>query len=281
MSQDVYHSGDGGIYGEMIQNRAMQGVDLVNYEPNRNIVKWHNWPGCNLEMDDSTPLLTEALPYQMSCAVGAQSTGQTGMWNEGYAGFNVTTATPYYASFWLRGTFQGTMTGAFWSNTTNSQLGSTTFAVSQGASQGWVKYSSSFTVPVSATDFKNTFHLTFDAGAVAGETIYFNMISVFQQTFENGHLRLDLAKAVNDIGARFLRLPGGNNLEGYAPPYRWQWNNTIGPVEDRPGHSHDSLVDNPPELSPGAENFMQQIEMGHFDSGLRQGINARIQNGTR
>ena len=234
-SKDVYHSGDGGIYGEMIQNRAMQGADLVNNEANRNLVKWHNWPGCDLELDNSTPLLSSALPYQMSVTVQARATGTTGMWNEGYAGFNVTTATRYAASFWIRGTFNGTITGAFWSNTTNAALGSTTFSVSQTASQGWIHYANTFTVSESAPDYKNTFHLTFDAGIVAGQTIYFNMISIFQQTFQDGKLRMDLGNAVNNLGGKFLRLPGGNNLEGIAPPNRWVWNNTIGAIEDRPG----------------------------------------------
>jgi len=233
--KDVYHSGDGGIYGEMIQNRAMQGADLVNNEANRNLVKWHNLAGCDLELDNSIPLLSSALPYQMSAAVPAGATGTTGMWNEGYAGFNITTATRYAASFWIRGTYDGTMTGSFWSNTTNAVLGSTTFSVSQTASQGWIHYANTFMVSESAPDYKNTFHLTFDAGLVAGQTIYFNMISVFQQTFQDGKLRMDLGNAVNDLGGKFLRLPGGNNLEGSAPPNQWVWNNTIGAIEDRLG----------------------------------------------
>jgi alpha-N-arabinofuranosidase len=84
----------------------MQGPDLVNNEQNRNLARWHNWPGCDLELDNSAPTLTSALPYQMSVSVPAGGTGTTGMWNEGFAGFNVTTTTRYSASFWLRGNFQ-------------------------------------------------------------------------------------------------------------------------------------------------------------------------------
>ena len=31
-------------------------------------------------------------------------------------------------------------------------------------------------------------------------------------------------------------MPGGNNLEGNDPPYYWKWNETIGPLKDRPGY---------------------------------------------
>lgn len=34
----------------------------------------------------------------------------------------------------------------------------------------------------------------------------------------------------------FLRLPGGNNLEGNDPPYYLKWNETIGPLKDRRGY---------------------------------------------
>src|SRR5260370_5741199 len=34
----------------------------------------------------------------------------------------------------------------------------------------------------------------------------------------------------------FLRLPGGNYLEGNTIDQRFEWKNTIGPIEQRPGH---------------------------------------------
>lgn len=37
------------------------------------------------------------------------------------------------------------------------------------------------------------------------------------------------------IKQKFLRFPGGNNLEGLTVPTRWKWNETIGPLKDRPG----------------------------------------------
>lgn len=48
-------------------------------------------------------------------------------------------------------------------------------------------------------------------------------------------LRDDAAKFLADTAPTFLRFPGGNNIEGLSIPQRWIWNNTIGPVVDRPG----------------------------------------------
>ena len=161
--------------------------------------------------------------------------GDVGFWNEGFWGMNITTITRYAATFYMRGTYSGSILCAFWNNTTGNMLGSTIFEADQTDADGWIQYAQTFDVDVSAPDGANTFHLTFDGPSTAGTSLYFNMISVWQQTFENGYLRWDLADAVNAIGGKYLRLPGGNNLEGLGPPYRWIWNNTIGPIIDRPG----------------------------------------------
>jgi alpha-N-arabinofuranosidase len=227
----------------MIQNRAFQGTS-VNTDGNGHVVPpfqtlqyWHTRGSDVLTLDNAVPLLTSALPWQMRVDVAAGATGATGFWNEGYWGFNITTATRYAASFHLRGNYNGQILCAFWSNTTNSMLGSTTFTVSQTESQGWVAYAQTFTTTDSAPDEKNSFHLTFDGAQVAGNSLRFQMISVFQKTWENGNngLRMDIAEAVNDIGGKFFRMPGGNNLEGQSAGYRWKWNETIGPIINRPG----------------------------------------------
>lgn len=44
-------------------------------------------------------------------------------------------------------------------------------------------------------------------------------------------------QAMKDFGPKFLRFPGGNNLEGDTIDGRWKWNETIGPLKDRPGRA--------------------------------------------
>ena len=173
----------------------------------------------------------------MRVDVAQGASGETGFWNEGYWGMDINKAVLYTASFYLRGEYTGQIRGAFWSNTTNSQLGKTVFNVSQTESQGWVKYEQTFRPCTSALDEKNTFHLTFDGGATAGRSLRFQMISVMPQTYKNSNskLRTDMAQALADMKGTFLRFPGGNNLEGQSSPYLWKWNETIGPLIDRPG----------------------------------------------
>ena len=74
-----------------------------------------------------------------------------------------------------------------------------------------VSYTKTFTPSISAPDGKNTFRLTFTDANAAAQSLHFNMISVFQQTYKNRQngIRLDLANTVNNMGAKFLRMPGG------------------------------------------------------------------------
>jgi alpha-L-arabinofuranosidase len=72
---------------------------------------------------------------------------------------------------------------------------------------------------------------------VEGEgTVDFDFISLFpQKTWKNrpGGLRADMVQALADLHPGFLRFPGGCIVEGSELDRRYQWKNTIGPVEDR------------------------------------------------
>jgi len=93
----------------------------------------------------------------------------------------------------------------------------------------------------SAPNSNNTFVVSFDGETVRGQTYYFSLFSLMPETFmgtPNG-LRQDIAEAFYDMAPTFLRFPGGNNLEGVSPQMRWKWNETLGPLIDRPGRPGD------------------------------------------
>ncbi|KIM20377.1 glycoside hydrolase family 51 protein [Serendipita vermifera MAFF 305830] len=101
----------------------------------------------------------------------------------------------------------------------------------------YTKLEAVLTPGAAAPNSNNTFAITFDAAEAQGQTFYFDLISLFPPTFKgrkNG-LRKDLAEHLMDIRPKFLRFPGGNNLEGISIDTRWQWKKNIGPLTDRPG----------------------------------------------
>lgn len=66
-----------------------------------------------------------------------------------------------------------------------------------------------------APSINNSFAITMNAAEVKGQTFYFSLVSLFPPTFKdrpNG-IRKDLAEALKGLDPKFLRFPGGNNLE--------------------------------------------------------------------
>jgi alpha-N-arabinofuranosidase len=69
-------------------------------------------------------------------------------------------------------------------------------------------------------------------------TLWVNLVSLFPPTYhdrKNGN-RVDLMEKLAGMHPAFLRLPGGNYLEGDTIPQRFEWKKTIGPLVDRPTH---------------------------------------------
>jgi alpha-N-arabinofuranosidase len=170
--------------------------------------------------------------------VPSGTTGTVGFYNEGFWGFNVDSAKRYIASMYVRGNYSGNVACYFQSNATGAALSSTNITLNQVASSGWKQtYSPTFMPTTSSPNANTTFYFTFDGKQLAGQSLYFNVLSVFKQTYgnRNNGMREDLAESVQNLNAKWIRLPGGNNMEGNGSPYYWKWNQTIGDLKNRPG----------------------------------------------
>jgi len=69
---------------------------------------------------------------------------------------------------------------------------------------------------------------------------------------------MDIAQAIADVKPGFWRFPGGNNLEGASTADRWIWNNTVGPLQSRPGRQGDWGYANTDGL--GLKEYLDFIE---------------------
>ena len=69
-------------------------------------------------------------------------------------------------------------------------------------------------------------------------TIWFQQVSLFPPTYNNraNGNRPDIMQLLADMNPKFLRLPGGNYLEGDYINERFNWKETIGDISQRPGH---------------------------------------------
>ncbi|OCB83935.1 glycoside hydrolase [Sanghuangporus baumii] len=224
----------------VLQNRAFQQVTPGS---SSSLVAWSAVNGAQISVVDSTAPLSSALPNSLQVQVPTGSSGPVGVANSGYSGIKVDQSWTYNASV----NFKFAEGSAFSGRLTASLVGSdgTVFAsasqdVSGADAASWTEFSVTLTPTSSAFDTNNSFRLTIDGGAASGETIFFSLFSLFPPTFNNrpNGIRVDLAQTLADMKPAFFRFPGGNNL-GQSISGRWIWNNTVGPLTERPGRLGD------------------------------------------
>ncbi len=99
----------------------------------------------------------------------------------------------------------------------------------------WFKFSSTISVLTAAPSTENFFFVEFLPDSKGD--FEFNLVSCFPPTYKNrpNGARIDIAQALADLKPGFVRTPGGCDVEGRTIPNRFIWNNTIGPLENRPG----------------------------------------------
>ena len=262
MHEDISHSGDGGLYGEAIVNRAFQGsgatvgatpgfpgTDITGSENpivpfGPVITGWHPVGGVELMLTQLHPL-SKALPIALQMNIPYNATGEVGVLNEGWWGFDVRPGT-YNVSMYLKSNAarsNGTLSKvnvSLRSNDTGETFATQSIPFSEGkniSSFTWTQYETQIVNTAMAPNSNNSFYITFDASEVAGDTYYFDLVSVFPETYNNrpNGIRKDIGEAIVNLGSTFMRFPGGNNIEGYSIDQRWKWNETIGPIIDRPG----------------------------------------------
>ncbi len=76
------------------------------------------------------------------------------------------------------------------------------------------------------------------AASAAGSNLWFTIVSLFPPTYDNtaNGLRIDLMQELAGLNPGYMRIPGGNYLEGDTIDTRFDWEDTVGPIQDRPGH---------------------------------------------
>ena len=229
MTEEINHSYDGGLYAELIQNRAFK--DNRTQPVHWSVVQEGALTGTAI-LDRSQPV-NSALPVALKLTTEGTN-GRSGIANEGYWGIPVKPNTPYRASFYARGS---TSTRTPLSVDIESSDGKTIFAHAtvSGLTSEWKQFSVVLkTNGRAAPSTTNRFVLSMNGPG----TVWFSLVSLFPPTYHNrtNGTRMDLMKLMGAMQPAFLRLPGGNYLEGNTIAERFDWKKTVGNIAQRPGH---------------------------------------------
>jgi alpha-L-arabinofuranosidase len=229
MTEEINHSYDGGLYAELIRNRIFK--DNPKAPDNWSAIA-QNGAAATIALDNKNPI-NDALTLCLKLTV-TNAGGRAGIANEGYWGIPVKPQTTYKASFYAKADDEaaGPLTVSIESND-----GAITYATAQVTlTKGdWKKYT--LTLTTNAT-VKPTTQARFVITAPHTGTCWFNLVSLFPPTFNNraNGNRGDIMQLMANMKPKFLRLPGGNFLEGDMFSSRFIWQSTLGDLEQRPGH---------------------------------------------
>jgi len=228
MTEEINFSYDGGIYGEMVRNRTFD-ARWPHFEHWVRVTQGNAQE--KFEGDETGP--SEALPTSLKLTITQCSPGnEAGLANAGYWGMAVRPSTIYQGSFYAKANGVGAAHARLVSDETAATLAETTVDVKDG---DWQRYSYSLKTAAGVKpSLKNHLEVTFaHPGSVS-----FQLLSLFPPTFHdrpNGN-RPDLMEMLASMHPNFLRLPGGNYLEGDTVEERFNWKQTVGPLVDRPTH---------------------------------------------
>jgi alpha-L-arabinofuranosidase len=230
MTEEINHAYDGGLYAELVQNRAF--LDDASAPAHWAVVEGDD-AAAAIALDDSQPLngtIRTSLRLEVTRASKAHSAGVA---NDGYWGIPVTPNARYRASFYAKAApgFGGPITVSIQSSDGKTIYASATVA---GLGATWKAYEVTLrTGRVTATTAAR-YLLAVDQPA----TVWFSLVSLFPPTFKNqpNGFRTDIMRMMVDMKPKFLRFPGGNYLEGDQIADRFEWKKTLGPLSERPGH---------------------------------------------
>lgn len=218
--EDINYAADGGLYGELVKNRSFEFPDAL--------MGWKAFG--KFEVKNDGPF--ERCPHYVVLNYSGHNDTATGLQNEGYFGIGIDKDEEYRFTVWAK-----TMSDD--ANVEVSLVDESTmeehqeFATAELKVSGneWKKYELILKSPKTVQK-ANLRLLLKGKNGVALEHVSLFPKHTFKDR-ENG-MRRDLAQALYDFHPGVFRFPGGCIVEGSSLDQRYQWKNTIGPVENRP-----------------------------------------------
>ena len=219
--EDINYAADGGLYAELVMNRSFE-------FPNH----FAGWDiSGKVTLKDDGPF--DRNPHYVRLAPAGHRDKHTMIENHGFFGIGVKGGQEYRFSVWARVPDGGK--AKLWidlvDNATMSddqKLGNTSVDIS---GKEWKKY----TAIIKPRRTFDKAHLRVWGDSQV--TTDLEHVSLFPTDTwkgrENG-MRRDLAQALFDMHPGVFRFPGGCIVEGTDLETRYQWKNSVGPVENRP-----------------------------------------------
>lgn len=226
--EDINFGADGGLYAELVKNRSFE------FAPDH-YMGWKMFG--NVTLQDDGPF--DKNPHYVRLGCAGHGDMWTGIQNEGFFGIGLKKDAEYRFSVWARvpdGKPVTLMVQFIDQNTMDDaqQFVSQDLVIN---SKEWKKYTMVMKSNRTIAKANLRIFLSNPQHRSGTGTVDLEHVSLFPVDTWMGHengMRKDLAQALYDMRPGVFRFPGGCIVEGSNLETRYQWKNTVGPVENRP-----------------------------------------------
>ncbi len=230
--EDINFAADGGLYAELVKNRSFE------FYPDH-LMGWQAFGKVTIK--DDGPF--ERNPHYARLESAGHTEWWTGLANEGFFGIGLKEGEEYRFSVYARQVEGQCPTGQAVLRV--QLIDPYTMEEHQEFAQKDIKVESTdwkkYTVTLKSTKTINKAQLRIflcdNNGKSGKDAVDVEHVSLFPVDTWKGHengMRKDIAQALCDMKPGVFRFPGGCIVEGVTLNDRYNWKNSVGPVENRP-----------------------------------------------
>ena len=249
--EDINFAADGGLYAELVKNRSFE-------FPNDPLQGWKAFG--QVEVRDDGPF--GRCPHYVRLGDPGHAAKWTGLDNEGFFGIGVKGGETCRFTVWAR-VPDGGASELRIELVNTASMGENQFVCQEPltvSGSEWKQYEVILTPAETLEKAVLRIFLEGDRKAVDLEHV-----SLFPTDTWMGHrngMRKDLAQALADLHPGIFRFPGGCIVEGADLDTRYNWKNTVGPVENRPINENRWEYTFPHRFFP---DYYQSYGLGFFE----------------
>lgn len=230
MTEEINYSYEGGLYAQLINTpQFFSAWDQPAH--------WFLMPSGNAQLTmklDNTVYRIPDRQVSLRVDITAADSGNTAaLANEGYWGIPVKPSTTYKAIVYAKGDGVGPMAASLVNEDSGQVIATAT--TTESVAHDWKAYQFELK---SGADIAASTHNRFVLSFAHSGAVWLDYVALHPPAYHdraNG-TRIDLMEKLAAMKPAFLRLPGGNYVEGNHIKERFDWKKTVGNPADRPGH---------------------------------------------
>jgi hypothetical protein len=222
----------GGLYAQLINNPSFEELnDPISYW--EVLATGTSKANIYSQSKSETGMLNDR---QDHCIRMEVISGKAGLANGGYWGIKLENNTKYRISFWAKAgaDFKGIITATLEGKDGTQYARSANFR----PSKNWQHFTCDLT-PKGVTRISGDNRFVLYASSKGN--VFFDVVTVMPPTWKNrpNGLRPDLAERLAALKLKYIQFPGGCTSESSNIQSHWNWKNSIGPLEERPGSTRN------------------------------------------